>query len=86
MAKGQRSDPVTDGFIAQVINLLGPFVHNFEFRYIEVGFKQLLTLADVYSAVADLLTAVKLLCVATLTAKSPSGTGGLSHSEDSLIG
>lgn len=71
VAEGLQSNPVADAFIAQAVELLDPFAREFEFRYIKVGFKQLPTLTDVQSAVADLMAAVKPHCVATLTGPMP---------------
>ncbi|GEM_PF-6774823 len=69
--KGLHSDPVTDGFIRQAMALLHPFAVDFEFRYLQVGFRTWPTLAAVESAVADLMAAVKPRCLATLSSPVP---------------
>jgi hypothetical protein len=71
VAEGLQSNPFADGFIGQTIELLDPFARNFEFRYLKLGFKQLPTLTDVRSAVADLIAAVKPHCLATLSEPIP---------------
>jgi hypothetical protein len=71
VAEGLRSHPVTDAFIKQAVELLDPFATDFEFRYVKIGFKQLPTLEDVESAVADLLAAVRPHCEASVSGPMP---------------
>lgn len=71
VTEGLHSHPVTDGFIAQAVEMLDPFATEFEFRYLKVGCTQIPELDAVESAVTDLIVAVKPHCLATLTVPIP---------------
>lgn len=71
--EGLRSNPISDAFIAQAIELLDPFATSFEFRYVRVGFKHLPTLEAVESATNDLIEAVRPHCAATVGIPIPAG-------------
>jgi hypothetical protein len=54
-----------------MIEILDPFAVDFEFRYIQVGFKNLPTLVAVEAAVGDLIATVRPFCEATVGGPVP---------------
>lgn len=66
LTEGLPHHPINDAFVAQMIEVLDPFAVDFEFRYIQVGFKSLPTFGAVEAAVGDLMATVRPFCEATV--------------------
>ena len=71
LAESLPHHPINDVFVAQMIEILDPFAADFEFRYIQVGFKSLPTLGAVQAAVGDLMATVRPFCEATVDGPLP---------------
>lgn len=63
-------EQLTQQVVGPVIHMLDPFVINFEFRYLQVGYKTLPTLTATNEAVLALITAVRPTCEASWHAQS----------------
>lgn len=71
LAEGLPHHPANDAFVAQMVEILDPFAVDFEFRYIQTGFKSLPTLDAVENAVSELMRTVRPYCEATLGGPVP---------------
>lgn len=73
LTEGLPHHTINDAYVTQMIEILDPFAVDFEFRYIQIGFKNLPTLGTVEAAVRDLMETVRPFCEATVGGSVPKG-------------